>query len=112
MKKFEQIVWIMAGVTMCLMLAMCADYAWAHEGHGWTHLDGSSGPIIGQRSCGMGVQVWYIDKNSDNEVDRCVGVLFIHEVIHIRPYKMVIEDHPYQDRKRIGCSCVPVEIDG
>lgn len=63
--------------------------AWAHEGHGFTHMTEPSGPLIGSRWCGSGILMWFHDDNEDNIVDRCSEVLLIHDRIHIRNRELI-----------------------
>ena len=62
------------------------NHAYGHEGHGFTHMKGPSGPLIGMRQCpGSMTQLWFHDDNGDGVVDRCSQVFFNHEKIHIKP---------------------------
>ena len=55
----------------------------AHEGHGFYHMDGTSGPIIKSRHClGSMTQMWFIDMNEDGVVDKCDLIFFDHNKIH------------------------------
>jgi hypothetical protein len=57
----------------------------AHEGHGFTHMDGGSGPIIGSRYCpGTLTQLWSIDLDGDGATDKCTLIFFNHEKIHVK----------------------------
>eukprot|EP00919_Chromeraceae_sp_WS-2016_P027731 GHVR01065757.1.p2 GENE.GHVR01065757.1~~GHVR01065757.1.p2 ORF type:complete len:113 (+),score=13.42 GHVR01065757.1:533-871(+) len=83
----------------------------AHEEHGWKHMTERSGPIIGAKYCPTGILVWYQDMDDDGEVDKCTGVIFNHDVIHVRPYKMKMEEGINGTRVP-GCSCEPIPVTG
>ena len=60
--------------------------AYGHEGYGFTHLNGNSGPLIGQRSCpGSMTYLWFHDDNNDGKVDRCSQIFIDHGQIHVKP---------------------------
>jgi len=62
------------------------NYSDGHEGHGFTHMNGPSGSLVGMRQCpGSMTQLWFHDDNGDGVVDRCSQVFFNHEKIHIKP---------------------------
>ena len=50
----------------------------AHEGHGFTHMEGSSGPMVGSKYCD-GILVWIFEDG------HCSFVIFDHGIIHIKP---------------------------
>ena len=67
-------------ILSILMISTCT--VDAHEGHGYAHQSGSLN-VVGQMPCGLG-QVWMIDDDGDNKVDRCVDIRFIHGTIHVK----------------------------
>ena len=83
----------------------------AHEDHGWSHLTDGSGPLIGMRECGMGMQSWYHDDNGDGVVDRCSLVLYNHGLFHAKPARMTLERGIDGVNNKIGCTCEPVKED-
>lgn len=44
--------------------------ALAHEGNGFWHLNGSTGPCVGIKNMGLGMQAWYIDNGGPYYHDR------------------------------------------
>ena len=86
MERYEKIIAILfiAGLITVLGWSVVQIFAYAHESHGFTHMEGSSGSITGQRYCGDGTIVWFQDLDEDGELDTCTRVIFTHEKIHIR----------------------------
>ena len=75
---------IIAFLTILLVIIAFVPFANAHEGHGYRHMDGTTGPCIGARHCPDGSQVWTIDDNQDGVADRCITLLFIHNKFHVK----------------------------
>lgn len=69
------------------VLVLHGNSLYAHEGHGYVHMEGSSGPIIGQRQCGFEEFVWFVDGDHDGKVDLCRRVIFNHGQIHVKDYE-------------------------
>jgi hypothetical protein len=102
MSRLEKILGIIFLVGVLILFCWCFGeiIANAHEGHGFTHMDGGSGPIIGSRYCpGTLTQLWTIDLDGDGAGDKCTLIFFNHEKIHVR-------DIP---RSEDGCVCPTVE---
>ena len=97
MNKFFITWWIAAIVVMFLILLGFTQFADAHEGHGFTHMEGASGPILGSRYCpGTLTQLWSIDMDGDGATDKCTLIFFNHEKIHVR-------DLPKNEEGRCAC---------
>jgi hypothetical protein len=73
--------------------------AYGHETPEFKHLTESSGPIIWQDMCPMGISLWGIDHDLDGSIDVCKGIILVHGVIHIALFKTTIED------SKVVCSC-------
>jgi len=86
MRNPKRINRIIVALLIGLVIATFNGAAKGHEGHGFTHMVGSSGPLIGMRQCpGSMTQLWFHDDNGDGVVDRCSQIFFNHEKIHIKP---------------------------
>ena len=86
--KFIIIAILVWFIAMVLTFSL-VNYSYGHEGHGFKHMEGPSGLLIGQRQCPDGTMVWYHDDNEDNIVDGCTQVILTHDKIHIRHIDMV-----------------------
>jgi hypothetical protein len=98
MSRREKIVGIifLVGVFTLFCWSFMEIMANAHEGHGFKHMSGGSGPIISSRYCpGSMTQMWYIDKDHDGKVDECKIIFFNHEKIHVKEVPVVKD----------GCVC-------
>ena len=74
-------------IYCCLIVFATSSHG--HEGHGFTHMTASSGPIISSRNCPGGTLLWSHDDNLDGAVDRCTLVVFAHDKIHTKPIDMI-----------------------
>ena len=75
---------IMSGfkyILICVCIIFVVSTAIAHESNGFKH-DSQIGPAIGISRCGLGVQLWWIDKDNDGEIDGCSLVIFNHGKFH------------------------------
>lgn len=99
MKLFEMI--IAAIIVWACVLTVDA---FGHEDDNWKHMTDGSGPIIGQRDCGMGIGVWFNDTDRDGEVDRCRAFFLAHETIHYLDYPTTIVKN-YRGEYERSCTC-------
>jgi len=70
--------------TLLLIILLCATPAIAHESEDFKHMEGSTGPIIGQSHCPAGIRLWSIDYNGDGVPDICKKIIFNHGVLHVK----------------------------
>ncbi len=70
--------------TLLLLILLFATPAIAHEYGGYKHMKGNTGPIIGQGYCQDGIQLLWIDYNSDGIPDVCKKTIFSHGVLHVK----------------------------
>ena len=94
-KKFIVIIGMIVIISV-LLWSFSYIYANAHETNGFTHMEGDSGPIIGQRYCSDETSIWYQDLDGDGELDTCTRVIFTNGVVHIRRSLPIDND----------CSCI------
>jgi len=69
--------------TLLLIILLFATPAIAHESD-YKHMEENSGPIISQSYCQAGIQLWWIDYNSDGVPDTCKKIIFNHGVLHVK----------------------------
>jgi len=72
----------LAAILLALLL-VTAEFVEGHEGDGFTHMIGSSGPLIGSSMCGM-TTIWAHDDDEDGNVDRCSQVMLVHGEVHLK----------------------------
>ena len=85
------------------------DIAHGHEGNGWKHMSGNSGPIIGSMHCGLGISVWFQDMDEDGELDKCTLVLLDHGKFHVAPAEMTMTEATEYESAKPTCSCRLIE---
>lgn len=65
-------------IIIAILTSLTLNVAVGHEGHGFTHLAGNTGPMVGIRNY-KGDLVW------EFEDGHCSIVLFTHGRIHLKP---------------------------
>ncbi|MHA2039023.1 MAG: hypothetical protein ACXACU_15860 [Candidatus Hodarchaeales archaeon] len=99
----QTLMFMAMAVLIMIIFTLLASFANAHETNQFTHMTDRSGPIVGQQICSTGITVWMQDTDNDGTVDKCTGVIFAHDQIHIAPFRM--KAILINDKLTIGCTC-------
>ena len=91
-------------ILLVILILVMSVSVYAHEDDNWKHMTGGSGPLIGQMYCGMGIDVWFNDRNSDGIVDECTAVFLAHDKFHLHSFETSIEEN-YLGEMEESCSC-------
>lgn len=89
------------GILVAGIITMNAN---SHEGNGFKHLTGRSGPIVEQRRCPGSITMWGIDNNEDGIIDVCKAMIFAHDMFHVKEFTPVEGKNSYGETV-ITCDC-------